>query len=166
VIHKYRELTVSNILKAVLPHPEIEKYLPDKEAKTYAVDQPFVLRIVKKIEPEYFTKIVDAARNARHEKEALTDKKASITMSKAVYDLLMSIPFTSVKKGRARKYLRAAVADAKKKPKRHRRFKVLPLTDFKTAKTANKLGEIKLVTKLEQSEPAIHGNAEMKSDSE
>lgn len=38
VVPQYRELSVSNILKQVLPHTELAKYLPDKCGKRYMVN--------------------------------------------------------------------------------------------------------------------------------
>ena len=49
----------------VLSHTTLEKYLPDKVGINYRIDQDFLLRIVKKIEPEYFAKLTDATFNIR-----------------------------------------------------------------------------------------------------
>jgi hypothetical protein len=53
------------LLKSVLSNAEIAKYLPDKSGKAFKVDQQFIQRFFRKLEPEYFAKIVEAARNAR-----------------------------------------------------------------------------------------------------
>ena len=53
-VRKYRELRHKNILKNVLPHTKIEKYLPDRSGGRYKVDEWFVLAIVNKLEPEWF----------------------------------------------------------------------------------------------------------------
>lgn len=97
IIEHFNELKVSNVLSAVLPNQTIESYLPNKGSKQYAVDQPFVLRVVKKLEPDYFTKIVEAARSAHREENPLKDRTDTITMNKTVYDKLMLKPFNSRK---------------------------------------------------------------------
>lgn len=97
IIQQFRELRTKNILKSVLPHEEIEKYLPDKGSKHYNVDQNFILRIIKKLEPVYFEKIHQAARDARYENLERADKTATITMTKATYELIMSKKFVSGK---------------------------------------------------------------------
>ena len=92
-IPNYREMKVSNILKSVLPNDVIESYLPDKTTKDYKLNQEFVQRIVSKLEPVYFTKLVEAAREARFDTSDIKNKTATIEMNKEIFELLMSKKF-------------------------------------------------------------------------
>ena len=38
-LQRYWELRLCNVLKAILPHPEIEAHLPDRTVKIYKVNQ-------------------------------------------------------------------------------------------------------------------------------
>jgi len=63
---KYRELRASNILKVVMPNDKIAKYLPDKSARHYRINQEFILAIVGKLEPEYFQAVTKSAHDIRY----------------------------------------------------------------------------------------------------
>lgn len=54
-----------------------------------------------------------------------------------------------VRKGKARKHLKIATEVIKRKPKQITKYKVLTLSAYKTAATANKLAETKFVTKID-----------------
>ena len=112
----------------------------------YRIDQPFLLRIVKKLKPEYFEKIVSASHRARFESPKAEDKVYEITMLKTVYEKLMAFPHHSrklrlrpiaalifillVKKGRAAKYLKVNGIGNKKKPRQAKKYQVLLLAEF------------------------------------
>jgi|688.fasta_scaffold2652209_1 hypothetical protein len=63
-----------------------------------------------------------------------------------------------VKKGKARKYLKLAVSDLKKKPKRISKYLVLNLKEYKQAKASNQLSQAKLVTKVADDSKKAHGD--------
>lgn len=69
-----------------------------------------------------------------------------------------------MKKGKARKYLKLATDKVKLKKRAIQKFRVLPLADFKTAASANKLGEVKLISKIATSETGAQKNQDMLSD--
>lgn len=96
-VPKNKELSSSKVLAAVLPHSEIEKYLPDKRGKAYTVVEDFVLRIVNKLEPEFFTKTIVDSQSLRNTVKTFADKTGTIKMQKSVYDLLMTKPLVSRK---------------------------------------------------------------------
>ena len=64
-VSKLREICTENILKMVLLHVTLEKYLPDKVGINFRIDQDFLLRLVKIIEPEKFSKLTDATFKIR-----------------------------------------------------------------------------------------------------
>lgn len=68
----------------------------------------------------------------------------------------------SVKKGKARKYLKVASDWLKKKPRTHTKYVISKLTDFKKAKTANTLEQFKLVKKAEAPSMMKPANVEMR----
>ena len=45
--------------------------------------------------------------------------------------------------------MKLAVSDARRKPKPITKYRLLSLAEYKTAKSANKLGETKLISKIE-----------------
>jgi hypothetical protein len=110
-------------------------------------------------------------------KSDFQNKTATITLKKVVYDLLMSKPFKSskyidfaislliifiVKKGKACKYVKLAVSDARRKLKPITKYRVLSLAEYKTAKSANKLGETKLISKIVPEHNLATASVEMK----
>ena len=54
----------------------------------------------------------------------------------------------SVKKGKARKYLKLANANQKRKPRVIAKYRALKLTDFKKATENHTIGAVKFVTKI------------------
>ena len=80
-------------------------------------------------------------------------------MLQAFYTAKMSIPyiyckytpanqnfndFCLVKKGKALRFLKNAEDGEQRKPHKTRQFKVASLTEFKTAKSSGKLGQVKI----------------------
>ena len=68
-----------------------------------------------------------------------------------------------VKKGKARKYLRIAIANEKRKPRVISKYKVLNLKEYKQAKISNMLGTTRLVTKVAGGNDRKHDNEAMAS---
>ena len=85
------------ILKNVLPHPLIEKYLPDRNGKLLRVDQPYFLAIVAKVEPDYLNAMNDAGHTARHTAPVVQGRAATIKIKKALHTELMKFPYDSGK---------------------------------------------------------------------
>lgn len=81
----------------MLPNSTLEKYLPDKRANNYLVNQDFVLRLVKKLEPEYFYKLTGGSFDARQANVEKEGKRKMIKVTKEVWELLMKEPFKSSK---------------------------------------------------------------------
>ena len=73
---------MNNILKKVLPNETLEKYLPDKRAGKYLLNQEFVLRMVNKLEPNYFAKLPSASFAARQVNFSTEAKKATMQIKK------------------------------------------------------------------------------------
>ncbi len=67
-----------------------------------------------------------------------------------------------VKKGKARKNVKLAVSEARRKPKPITEYRVLSLAEYKTAKSAIKLGETKLISKIEPELNLATASVEMK----
>ena len=85
------------ILKNVLPHPLIEKYLPDRNGKLLRVDQPYFLAIVAKVEPDYLNAMNDAGHTVRYTAPVVQGKVATIKIKKALHTELMKYPYDSGK---------------------------------------------------------------------
>ena len=58
-VARLRELSAKNILAQVLPHPTIEKYLPDKTIKAYRVPSEFIFTIIKTVENGYIQSLIN-----------------------------------------------------------------------------------------------------------
>jgi hypothetical protein len=96
-VPRYRELKLKNVLKQVLPNAKLESYLPNKRSNKYLINQDFVLRLVAKLEPEYFDKLTASSFDARQKPLEQDGKKEQIALSKEVYEALMKEPFKSSK---------------------------------------------------------------------
>lgn len=92
-IRNYRELRMRAILKQVLPHPEIESYLPDKRREVYKVDEWYVLSIVNKVEPDWFGAIAQATFETRYKPKADIEKIGELQMPVKLKKALMDMPF-------------------------------------------------------------------------
>ena len=49
----------------VLPHEAIKRYLPDKNGKHLRVEQPYVVSIIAKIEPNYLEALISGSHSVR-----------------------------------------------------------------------------------------------------
>lgn len=96
-LRSYREIRMSRLLKMVLPHPQIESYLPDKKRAGYKVDEWFVVAIVAKLEAKWFNSIVTATFEQRYKPKNTATKVTVVKMSTAMKKALMDTPFQSSK---------------------------------------------------------------------
>ena len=81
-VPQFKELRLKNILTKVSPNDKLEKYLPDKRGGRYLLNQEFVLRLLNKLEPEYFGKLTAASFAARQVNVSSEQKTATIKIKK------------------------------------------------------------------------------------
>lgn len=96
-VPRFKELRLKNILEKTQSSATLKTYLPDKTSNRYCINQDFVLRLIAKLEPDYFEALTSSSFAARHQNPELEGKKTTISLKKEVYEKLMSQPFTSSK---------------------------------------------------------------------
>ena len=94
---QYRELRAKNLLELVLPNPTISSYLPDKGAKEYRVDEPFIKGVIATLEPDYLRSITNSCHDTRVAKDDAEEKVRELTIDKALAEALFARPFKSSK---------------------------------------------------------------------
>ena len=94
---KYRELSASNLLKGILPYDGITHYQPDVRGTTYRVNSDYILAVIRKLEPAYFTAVVEAANAVRFKSDKTKNREGTIQMDKELRDELFKHDIKSCK---------------------------------------------------------------------
>lgn len=160
-IRSYKELRLRTILEQVLPHPQIESYLPDKKREVYRVDEWYVLSIVAKIEPEWFNAIVKATFERRYTVKDEPEKQFELNMSEKLKKVLIDTPFQPRKIGKARRFMRQAALGVAKPKRAQKSYRIPSLKRFKKAKTEGKLDQLVMIRDV-----VADANQSMSEDSE
>ena len=92
---KFPEVASLKLLDAILPHPTIEKLLPDKRGKTYRIPGEFIVNIINSIEPRWLDKVMMACLQKRKVQNEANKLTKTVKVDSRVAELLFSRPYLS-----------------------------------------------------------------------